>query len=82
MRKKLRTARVSLFAAVLAAALGFGATAAMADAPPICPRTAVGRCNSLESCQNTCASIGSDPASARCEQDGNGPGCCFCPFVL
>lgn len=82
MRKRLHAARLSLFAAAVAAALGFGATAAMADAPPACPRLAVGRCNGLADCQATCASLGRDPAGARCDQDGGGQGCCYCPLIL
>lgn len=80
MRQRIRTARISIFALAICGALGFGASTMFASAPPVCPRLAVGRCNSLSSCQNTCANLGSDPASARCEQDGNGPGCCYCPL--
>lgn len=78
--KKIHTLRSLSFAVAFCAALGFGAQAALAS-PPACPRTSVGKCTSLEQCQSTCASIGSDPAQARCETDG-GVGCCYCPFIL
>jgi hypothetical protein len=78
--KKMGLLRTVTFAVAVCAALGFGAQAAMAG-PPICPRTAVGRCTSLQQCQQTCASLGGNVANARCETDG-GVGCCYCPLVL
>lgn len=67
------------FAVAVCAALGFGAQAALAS-PPVCPRTAVGKCTSLSQCQSICASLNNgDPSGARCETDG-GVGCCYCPF--
>jgi hypothetical protein len=82
MRQRIRTARLSLLAVAVCAALGFGASTVLATPPQVCPRLAVDRCNSLADCQSTCAAIGSDPAGARCEQEGNGQGCCYCPLVF
>lgn len=89
MTRKLRNARKPLFALATAAALGFGlftavappASAAETMGPPVCPRTAVGKCNSLTQCQNTCANLGLDPTGARCDAS-TGVGCCYCPLIL
>jgi hypothetical protein len=83
MNRIVQGARVSLFALAVCGALGFGASAAVADAAgaPPCPRTAIGRCTSLRQCQDLCAQHGGDVANARCETDG-GVGCCFCPLLF
>jgi hypothetical protein len=87
MSRALRATRTLLAALALSATLGFGVSSALAlppDAlvgPPVCPRTAVGKCTSLTQCQGTCASLGLDPAQARCDASG-GVGCCYCPLVL
>ncbi|HEX2079901.1 MAG TPA: hypothetical protein VHG08_19445 [Longimicrobium sp.] len=69
----MRTARTTLLALAVAGALGFGATAAMAEARP-CPLTAIGTCGNLARCQDACAAAGGDVANASCRE-----GCCFCP---
>ena len=80
MPRAIKTARTTLLALAVAGALGFGASAALADAPP-CPRLAIGKCTSLAQCQDQCAQIGGDVSAARCETDG-GVGCCYCPFLF
>lgn len=83
MSTMLRATRVSLFALAICGALGFGASAALADAAgaPPCPRLAIGRCTNLQQCQSLCAAYGGNVADARCETDG-GSGCCYCPILL
>lgn len=80
MRAILRGTRGALAAAAVLAALGFGATAALASPAPPCPRLAIGRCTSLAQCQDPCAQLGGDVANARCDTDG-GSGCCYCPLL-
>ena len=85
MSKPLRTLRTSLSTLALLASLGFGLSSAFAapavTGPPVCPRTSVGKCTSLAQCQNTCASLGLDPAAAPCDANG-GVGCCYCPLFF
>ncbi|HEV3050995.1 MAG TPA: hypothetical protein VGX50_11825 [Longimicrobium sp.] len=69
----MKTARTTLLALAMTGALGFGATAAMADARP-CPLTAIGTCGNLAKCQEACFAAGGRPADATCTN-----GCCFCP---
>lgn len=76
MRTMLRGARTTLLALAVTGALGFGASAAMAEARP-CPLTAIGTCGNLARCQDACAERGGDPAGASCKD-----GCCFCPGVV
>lgn len=78
MRTLLRRTRGPLAAAALLAALGFGASTALASPAPPCPRLAIGKCTNLSQCQNQCAQVGGNVANARCETDG-GSGCCYCP---
>ncbi|HEX6370004.1 MAG TPA: hypothetical protein VF006_13875 [Longimicrobium sp.] len=77
----MRKVRAGLLALAVGGALGFGASAAVADAAPPCPRLAIGRCTSLAQCQDQCAQVGGDVSRARCETDG-GVGCCYCPLLL
>ena len=77
MRTILRRTRGSLLALGVLAALGFGASAALADVAPVCPRLAIGRCNSLAQCQDQCAQVGGDVANASCRD-----GCCYCPIAF
>jgi hypothetical protein len=82
MSRSFRAARAGLLALAVTGALGFGASAALADAaPPACPRLAIGRCTSLAQCQDQCAQLGGDVSHARCDTDG-GVGCCYCPLAL
>jgi hypothetical protein len=76
MRTMLRRTPASLAGLALLGALGFGASAALAQARP-CPLTAIGTCGNLARCQEACAARGGDPANASCTN-----GCCFCPVVL
>lgn len=73
MPRAMKTARTTLLALAMTGALGFGATAAMADARP-CPLTAIGTCGNLAKCQEACFAAGGRPADATCTN-----GCCFCP---
>ncbi len=79
-RTILRRARPALGTAAVLAALGFGATTALASPAPPCPRLAIGRCTSLAQCQDQCAQVGGSVANARCDTDG-GSGCCYCPVL-
>lgn len=85
MNRKLRAARIPLFALAVCAALAAGVSSAFAGPssvpPPVCPRTSIGRCNSLERCQADCAALGGDPATASCQPYG-GTSCCFCPIAF
>ena len=81
MNGSMRKARVGLLALAVSGALGFGASAALADVAPPCTRLAIGRCTNLAQCQDQCAQVGGDVSGARCETDG-GVGCCYCPLVL
>lgn len=76
MRILLRRTRTPLLGLAVLAALGSGASSAMAEARP-CPRTAIGTCGNLARCQDTCADVGGDVANARCTD-----GCCFCPIAF
>lgn len=73
MSKSFRTARAALLALATCCALGFGASAAVAEARP-CPLTAIGSCGNLAKCQQACFDAGGRPAEATCTN-----GCCFCP---
>ena len=73
MRTILCSTRAPLLALMVLGALGFGASAALAEARP-CPLTAIGTCGNLARCQQACAAAGGDPAEATCTN-----GCCFCP---
>ncbi|HEX8695420.1 MAG TPA: hypothetical protein VF746_23610 [Longimicrobium sp.] len=73
MSRAIRATRISLFALAVAGALGFGASAALADTRP-CPLTAIGTCGNLARCQDMCAAAGGDVSGAACNN-----GCCFCP---
>jgi hypothetical protein len=77
MRTLLRRTRGPMAAAALLAALGFGASTALASPAPVCPRLAIGRCNSLAQCQDQCAQRGGNVANARCDS-----GCCYCPIAF
>jgi hypothetical protein len=77
MRTILDRARTALAAAAMLASLGFGATSALASPSAVCPRLAIGRCNSLAQCQDQCAQLGGNVANARCDS-----GCCYCPIAL
>lgn len=76
MRTMLRRTRASLLGLAVAGALGFGASAALAEARP-CPLTAIGTCGNLARCQDACAARGGNPANASCTN-----GCCFCPGIV
>jgi hypothetical protein len=73
MRTLLHRTRTPLLGLAVLAALGFGASSALAEARP-CPETSIGSCPNLARCQDSCASLGGDVATARCTN-----GCCFCP---
>jgi hypothetical protein len=73
----IRTARSTVLALAACAALGFGASAALASPAPPCPRLAIGRCNTLAQCQDQCAQLGGNVANARCDS-----GCCYCPLAI
>lgn len=73
MRSLLCRTRAPLLALMVLGALGFGASAALAEARP-CPLTAIGTCGNLARCQEACAAAGGDVANASCRE-----GCCFCP---
>jgi hypothetical protein len=73
MPRAMRTARTTLLALAVAGALGFGATAAMAEARP-CPLITIGSCGNLARCQDACANAGGNVADAHCTN-----GCCYCP---
>lgn len=73
MIKRFRRARGVLLALATCSALGFGASAALAEARP-CPLTAIGSCGNLAKCQEACFNAGGRPAEATCTN-----GCCFCP---
>jgi hypothetical protein len=73
MSRAMKTARTALLALAMAGALGFGATAVMAEARP-CPLTAIGTCGNLAKCQEACFEAGGRPAEATCTN-----GCCLCP---
>lgn len=81
MKGSIRNIRAGLLALAVSGALAFGASAAVADAAPPCPRLAIGRCANLAQCQDQCAQVGGDVSAARCETDG-GVGCCYCPLRL
>jgi hypothetical protein len=73
----MRTIRRLSFALAVAAALGFGATTAVAvspDAARPCPLIAIGTCGNLARCQDMCRAAGGDVTQARCDN-----GCCICP---
>lgn len=80
MSRTIRAARAAFLALAVSAALGFGASAALADVAPPCPRLAIGKCTNLTQCQNQCAQVGGNVSGARCETDG-GVGCCYCPLL-
>lgn len=69
----IRRTRTSLLGLAVLGALGFGASAAFAEARP-CPLTAIGTCGNLARCQEACFAAGGRPAEATCTN-----GCCFCP---
>jgi len=72
-------ARRLIFAAGTAAALAFGARAALArpaPAPP-CGGSSVGRCLSTSDCKATCQQLGFPITEAHCVYTG-GQGCCYC----
>lgn len=78
MRARLSTLRTPLFALGVALSLAFGAGQALAEAaagPNVCPRTSVGRCNTTERCQQTCADLGGTGGECR-------SGCCYCPLAI
>jgi hypothetical protein len=75
MSKTIRTVKGSLFGLGVAAALGFGATQALAAPPPPCPLTSFGSCSTQANCERTCERAGY-PVGRGC--DG---GCCYCLFV-
>jgi hypothetical protein len=77
MNGSIHKARVGLLALAVSGALGFGASAALADVAPVCPRLAIGRCNSLAQCQDQCAQAGGNVANASCRD-----GCCYCPIAF
>lgn len=77
MRTLLRSTRGPLAALALLAALGFGATSALASPAPPCPELAIGKCSNLSQCQSQCTQVGGNVANARCDS-----GCCYCPFFL
>jgi hypothetical protein len=81
MSRSIRKTRALLLSLAVTGALGFGASAALANVAPPCPRLAIGRCTNLAQCQNQCAQVGGNVSGARCETDG-GAGCCYCPFLL
>ena len=81
MNGSIRRARAGLLALAVSGALAFGASAAVADAAPPCPRLAIGRCTNLAQCQDQCAQVGGNVGGARCETDG-GSGCCYCPLLI
>lgn len=78
MRTILGRTRTPLLGLAVLAALGFGASSALAEARPCplrpCPLTAIGTCGNLARCQDACAAAGGDVANASCRE-----GCCFCP---
>jgi hypothetical protein len=76
MRTLLRRSRGPLAAAALLAALGFGASTALASPAPPCTRLAIGKCSNLSQCQNQCAQVGGNVANAHCDS-----GCCYCPIL-
>lgn len=75
MSNLIRTARTGLFAAAVAAALGFGASQALAAPPRPCPLTAFGSCSNQANCERTCERAGY-PVGQGCVN-----GCCYCQFV-
>ena len=75
MRAILSRTRGALAAVALLAAMGFGATSALASPAPPCPELAIGKCSNLSQCQNQCAQVGGNVANARCDS-----GCCYCPI--
>ncbi|HEV3050994.1 MAG TPA: hypothetical protein VGX50_11820 [Longimicrobium sp.] len=81
MRRSIRRTRALLVSLAITGVLGFGASAALANVAPPCPRLAIGSCTTLAQCQEQCAQVGGDASGARCEADG-GTGCCHCPLVL
>lgn len=77
MTGAIRTMRTSLFALVVAGALGFGASTALASTAPEdrpCPLTAFGSCNNQDQCVRTCTNAGY--ATRGCSN-----GCCYCVFI-
>ncbi len=68
-----RTIRASLFGLAVLGALGFGASASLAEKRP-CPLITIGSCGNLARCQDMCANAGGDVTQARCDN-----GCCYCP---
>lgn len=76
MRTLLDRVRAPLAGLAVAAALGFGASAALAQARP-CPLTAIGSCGTLARCQDACVARDGDPSGASCTN-----GCCFCPGIV
>lgn len=73
MSRSIRGTRALLLSLAVTGALGFGASAALAEARP-CPLTAIGTCGNLARCQEDCFAAGGRPADATCTN-----GCCFCP---
>ncbi|HEU4883593.1 MAG TPA: hypothetical protein VFT45_15140 [Longimicrobium sp.] len=71
-----RRTRTSLLGLAVLTALGFGASAALAEARP-CPRTSIGSCANLTRCQESCADVGGNAANASCRD-----GCCYCPIAF
>lgn len=74
MSRPIRRVRNVLFAAGVAAALGFGASQAVASPPP-CPLTSFGSCSNQANCERTCERAGY-PVGRGCVE-----GCCYCQFV-
>ena len=74
MSRAVSRVRAVVFGTVVAAALGFGASQTVA-APPVCPRTALGACNSQENCERTCTRAGY-PVGQGCVN-----GCCYCQII-
>ena len=81
MSRSIRRTRALLLSLAVTGALGFGASAALANVAPPCTRLAIGRCTNLAQCQEQCAQVGGNVSHARCETDG-GSGCCYCPLAL
>ena len=75
--RSLTILRQAVLAAGVAAALGFGATTALARPAPPCDNPfAEGTCRNLSDCQSLCASRGFQRDASACRDR-----CCFCNVI-
>ena len=80
MRESISRTRGLFYGLAVAAALGFGATSALASSqagPGKCPSQSVGSCSTTSECKAICQSLGYPITQSHCAIV-SGRGCCIC----